>query len=95
MAVLEVPKPAYQGSIQIDDGGGKALPMRARGLGPNRVAKFPLTLPARPLAALLEVVTEKIETARLGGVHDARRERMGNGKSPSQRLTHCLGWIPA
>jgi hypothetical protein len=76
VAVLEISKPAPQGSIQIDDGGRQALPMRAPSFGPNRVSKFPLTLPARPFAALLKVVTEKVEAPRLGGVHDSRLDRM-------------------
>ena len=76
IAVLEVAKPAVQGSIQIDDGGLQALPARAPGLGSNRVSKFPFTLPTRPFSALLEMVTEKIEAPRLGGVHNSRLDRM-------------------
>ena len=76
IAVLEILKPAHQGSIQIDEGGLKALPVRAPGLGSDGVWKFPLTLRARPFAALLEMVTEKIETARLGGVHNPRLDRV-------------------
>ena len=54
----------------------RLCPCRASGLGPNRVSKFPLTLPARPFAALLEMVTEKIEAPRLESVHDSRLDRM-------------------
>src|SRR3974390_2471014 len=67
MAVIKILKPAHQSAIQIDDGGLQALPVRAPGLGPNRVSKFPLTLPARPSQAPLEVVTEKVETPPFGG----------------------------
>ena len=96
MAVLKISKPALQGSVQIDDGGRQALPVRAPGLGPNRVSKFPLTLPARPSLALLEMVTEKIEAPRLGGIHDSRLDRMqrqsGLRRPPSHLFQRLLSF---
>src|SRR5208283_5271012 len=94
--MLKVLKPAPQGSIQIDEGGRQALPLRAPGLVPNTVSKFPLTLSARPFAALLEMVTEKVESPRWGGIHDSRLDRMqrqsGLRRPPSHLFQRLLSF---
>jgi len=90
MAVFKIAKPALQGSVQIDDGGGQALPLRAPGLDSNRVAQFPLTFSTRPSLAPLEMVTEKVEAPRLGGIHDLRLDRMQRQSGLCRPASHLF-----
>ena len=48
MAVLEILKPALQGSVQIDDDRLQAVPVPALGFGSNRIFELAETLRARP-----------------------------------------------
>ena len=64
--------------------------MRAPGLGPNGVSKFPLPLPSRPALALLEMVTEKVESTRLGGIHNSRLDRMQRQSGLRRPTSHLF-----
>src|SRR2546426_12684768 len=76
VTVLEIFKPAHQGPVDVRDDGLKALPVSASGFGSDGVFEHLLALPARPVIASLEMVAQKIEAARLRGVHNPCLGRM-------------------
>ena len=56
-------------------------------LDSQRVLKLPQTLLPRPFLAAFEVIAQKVEASRLGGIHNPRLGRM-------QRQSGLLGPLP-
>jgi hypothetical protein len=75
-AMLEVLKPAAQSPIQVRDDGRKALPVRAPGLGSDRVLQLCQALASGPTFSPFEVIPQKVEAACRRGVHDSSLRRM-------------------
>src|SRR5437870_2181777 len=85
--MFEVFKPAPQRAIDVSDDYLQAVALGASRLGTNRVFELPETLLPRPLHPSLEVITQKVKTAALGGIHNPRFNRM-------QPQTCLLGPLP-
>jgi len=71
VTVFEVSKPADQRSVYVGDDCLQAVSVAAPCLAPYGVFEFPEALPARSMSALLEVVSQKIESTTVGDVYNA------------------------
>ena len=93
MAVLEISIPAAQRPVQVRDNDRETLPVGTPGLGTQRVLQLVQALSPGPSRPPCEVIAQKVEATRCGGVHDPRLRRMqlqsrrsGPTLHPFQRL---------
>src|SRR5215470_5085195 len=88
MAVLEVFEPAHQRLVDVGDDVLKTVAVGAPGLAMNRVFELLQAFRTRPPRTRLEVISQEVKAARLGGVHDPRLGRMPSQPSLCRPLLH-------
>src|SRR5438128_6532787 len=76
VTVLEVVEPATQGAIDIADDDHYGQATRALRKFPNSAFQLVQALDARPLHGAFKVVSQKVESPRLAGIHQPRLGRM-------------------